>query len=129
MSRERYTLACGSAPVSAGSVRRMLELYFMLIVVPKRIRALASTRAQSAAKWTFKAIATWVLTEVALFFAAVGSAVALSMVFGLSEDTAQMIFVVGYIIAVAGGMWGADLVAKRLESLPEESNGAPTASN
>ncbi len=91
----------------------MLEIFFLLFVVPKRVSPLARERGRSPFLWSLAASGAWIATEVLLLVFAFS-------VVGLLMDTGELGFFVFlmYLVPLFAGMFAADQVRKRLESLP-----------
>ena len=91
----------------------MFELYFLLIHIPRRIRALARERKQSALAWSLIAIGAWVGCELAVFFAA-------GVLIALSEDLEKsgwFMFLI-YVLALGSAALSASLIISKLRKMP-----------
>ena len=95
----------------------MIELIFLLIVIPKRMTRLARERNRSALKWSLAAIGVWLGTEVVVIFA-LGFLVFFSWyLWGTPRDpekVTEMMYIPGLIAALIS----AELMIRRLRAKP-----------
>ena len=91
----------------------MFEIYFLLIHIPRRIRALAKERKQSALAWSLMTICVWIGCEVAVFFIA-GVLIAINEEL---EKSGWFLFAT-YILALGSAALSASLIISRLRKLP-----------
>ncbi len=91
----------------------MFEIYFLLIHIPRRIRALAKERKQSALAWSLMTISVWVGCEMAVFVIA-GVLIAINEEL---EKSGWFKFAT-YIIALGSAALSAGLVINKLRKLP-----------
>src|SRR5688572_565206 len=95
----------------------MLELFFIFVVLPKRITKLARERNRSAFKWSLAAIGAWIGAEV-LAGAMIGAIMfTTSTVWGIPEDP-EKVLGVAYLPALLAALISAELVVRRLRSKP-----------
>jgi hypothetical protein len=95
----------------------MLELIFLLIVIPRRMTRLARERNRSVLKWSLAAIGVWLGTEVIVILA-LGFLVFLSWYLwgtpGDPERVTEMMYIPGLIAALIS----AELMIRRLRAKP-----------
>lgn len=95
----------------------MIELIFLLIVLPRRMAELARERNRSALAWGFAASGAWIGAEIVVSVGITITAFISSAVFGWPKSPSTMT-VLAYFPALAAGFLAGQLVKKRLESLP-----------
>ncbi len=91
----------------------MLEIYFLLFYIPRKVRRLAKERGQSALAWSLMAIGAWVGVEIVFLILVL---VAMSILPELSRNVFFLLF--SYIIPLACSIFASDLVIKRLRKMP-----------
>jgi hypothetical protein len=91
----------------------MLEIYFLLFYIPRKVRKLAKEKDQNALAWSLMAIGAWIGTEVALVIAAVVLGILIPQ---LAEN--PFFLLCSYLIPLAGAIFASDLVIKRLRKMP-----------
>lgn len=97
----------------------MLELFFFLFVIPKKVRDAATPRAESTIKWTLLCWLSWLAVEfVAIVFGLLLLVATRFLMSWPAEGMATVIGVIIYMVGLAGGMATADRVRRRLEQLP-----------
>jgi len=106
----------------------MIELYFLLIGVPRRMFKLAKPRGKSGCLWSLAASGAWLLVEVSLIL------LLFLMIDGMGPDTSGsrdlgFVVVLLYIGPLVAGIYAYELVRKRLESFPVSVANGPTNEN
>jgi hypothetical protein len=91
----------------------MFELYFLLIHIPRRVRALAKERRQSALAWSLMTISVWVGCEIAVYLIA-GVLIAINEEF---EKSGWFLFAT-YFLALAAAALSASLIIGKLRKMP-----------
>jgi len=91
----------------------MFEIYFLLIHIPRRIRALAKERKQSAWAWSLMAISAWIGCEVAVFLIA-----GVLIVINEKLEKSGWFMFATYILAVSSAALSASLIISKLRKLP-----------
>ncbi len=99
------------------NLRTMLELIFLLIVIPKRMTRLARERNRSALKWSLAAIGVWVGTEVVVIFG-LGLLVFLSWYFWRTPRDPQKVTEMMYIPGLIAALISAEFMIRRLRARP-----------
>ncbi len=91
----------------------MFELYFLLIHIPRRIRALTKERKQSALVWSLMTIGVWVGCETAVFFVA-------GVLMAINEELEKSgwFLFAAYILALGSAALSASLIISRLRKMP-----------
>jgi len=95
----------------------MIELAFLLVVLPRRMTRLARERNRSKLACCFAASGAWIAAELIVAFGITFTAFFSSTVWGWPKSP-ESITVLAYFPALAAGLIAAQLVKKRLESLP-----------
>lgn len=96
----------------------MVELIFLIYVLPRRMGQLARERNRSRLLWSLAAIAAWLGAELAValgFGVAYGVAAQLR---GWPADPSPPVFLVVYVVSLAAAVSGAELVRRILRSMP-----------
>lgn len=97
----------------------MLELIFLVFVIPSRIRRAARPRGKSVLRWSLLAVGSWIGTELVVGTLVLLGVTVCNLAFGVpSQEIGQVIVLVGYLAGVALGMFAAGHVQSRLEGLP-----------
>jgi hypothetical protein len=91
----------------------MFEIYFLLIHIPRRIRALAKERKQSALAWSLMTICVWIGCEVAVFIIA-GVLVVIN---GELANSGWFMFAT-YILSIGAAALSASLIIGKLRKMP-----------
>ena len=91
----------------------MFELYFLLIHIPRRIRALAKDRRQNALAWSLMAIGAWVVCEVVVFL----TAGVLTAINAELEKSGWFLFAT-YVLALGSAALSASLIISKLRKMP-----------
>src|SRR5262245_17151031 len=95
----------------------MIELVFLLIVLPRRMAELARERNRSALAWGFAASCAWIAAEIIVSIGITIAGLLSAAVWGW-PDSSSTLTVIAYFPALAVGFLAGHLVKKRLESLP-----------
>jgi hypothetical protein len=97
----------------------MIELFFLLIIIPRRVWVLAKARNQSALKWSLAAIGAWIGAEI-LMGAIIGIlTVVLSQLGFFPQGNASAVFyIVTYLLILAAAATGATLIIRQLRKKP-----------
>ena len=95
----------------------MLELFFVIFIIPRRVKALATLRDESSLKWSLLALAAWFGTEIVVVIVVTIILVIASTATGkkLNETFALMI---AYFLGLAGAAIAATLVVRQLQKKP-----------
>jgi hypothetical protein len=103
----------------------VLELFFLLWIVPKRIRPLARERGRSGFLWTLAAIGAWIGCEFLVFVVAVIIYELGIIYFEFPEglERSPVVLVVS-LFALIAGLIGSDVVRRVLTSIPVASKSA-----
>lgn len=103
----------------------MIELYFLIIRIPKMMSLLARERNRSAWKWSLLGIAGWLGGEFAV-------AIILGMIYGLGsviygwpEEPPPVFVLFTYAAAIAGAIGGLTLVRRILTAKPTNRDAFP----
>ena len=99
----------------------MLELIFLLIVVPRRMSRLARERGRSALKWSLAAIGVWLGVEVVVTTLVVFLIFLSSFTLGIPEDPEEA-SVVAYVPALIAALVSAEYMIRHLRAKPPLSN-------
>jgi hypothetical protein len=91
----------------------LFELYFLLIHIPRRIRALARERKQSAWPWSLMAIGAWVGCEIVVFLIA-GALI----VTNEELEKSGLFMFATYVLAIGSAALSASLVISQLRKMP-----------
>jgi hypothetical protein len=91
----------------------MFELYFLLIHIPRRIRALAKERRQSAWAWSLMTISAWVGCEVAVFLFA-----GVLIVMNEELEKSGWFMFATYFVALGSAALLASLIISKLRKMP-----------
>jgi hypothetical protein len=91
----------------------MIEVYFLLVMIPMRMTRLARERGKSALAWSLAASGAWFGTELALVVLAVSNLDRLADV----TEAGFAVFLV-YVGPLLAGMFAFGRVQKRLEAYP-----------
>jgi hypothetical protein len=95
----------------------MLELIFLLYILPKRMTQLARARNRSAIVWSLAAIGAWIGAEISLGVTIVVTALITSELWGWPKSLDGLSFI-AYIPGLIAALIASELVKRRLESLP-----------
>jgi len=97
----------------------MIELFFLLIIIPRRVWVLAKARNESALKWGLAAIGAWIGAEI-LVGAIIGIlTVVISRLGFFPQGNASAVFyIVTYLLILAAAATGATLVIRQLRKKP-----------
>jgi hypothetical protein len=95
----------------------MLELIFMLIVIPKRMTRLARERNRSGLKWSLAAIGVWLGVEVVVVFVVVFLLFLSSSLLGTPEDP-EGVSVVAYFPALVAALISGEFMIRHLRAKP-----------
>ena len=99
----------------------MLEIYFLLFYIPRKVRALAKDRGQSAWMWSLLTIGAWIGAEVGVFLLAFG----LGLLFPDFLNHGLFIFLM-YALTFVAAAGAASLVIRKLRQTPlHQDNEAP----
>jgi hypothetical protein len=99
----------------------MLELIFLLIVIPRRMSRLARERNRSALKWSLAAIGVWLGVEVVVTVLVVLLIFLSSFTLGVPEDP-EGVSAAAYIPALIAALLSAEYMIRRLRARPPLSN-------
>lgn len=97
----------------------MIELIFLLIIIPLRVRALAKERNESALKWSLAAIGAWIGAEFAVGIILVVLWIILVRT-GVAPrgTTLNILYIVNYLLVIGAAALGATLVVRQLRKKP-----------
>jgi len=95
----------------------MLELIFLFYILPKRMTRLARARNRSAVVWSLAAIGAWIGAEISLGVTIAVTALITSELWGWPKSLDGLEFI-AYIPGLIAALLAAELVRRRLESLP-----------
>src|SRR5215207_5054534 len=95
----------------------MLELIFLLIVIPRRMSRLARERNRSALKWSLAAIGVWLGVEVVVSVLITFLIFLSSYTLGVPEDPEE-VSVVAYVPALIAALISAEYMIRRLRAQP-----------
>lgn len=99
----------------------MLEIYFLLFYIPRKVRALAKERGQSAWMWSLMAIGAWIGAEVSVLILAL----ALGSLFPELLGNGLFLFLM-YAVTFVAAAGAASLVIRKLRlTSPRQGNEAP----
>jgi hypothetical protein len=95
----------------------MIDLFFVLFFIPRRVKALAKLRGESWIKWTLWTVGAWLGTEVVTGF------VILIMLMTYSEMTntelnKNLALIIASFMSTASGALAATVVVSRLSKKP-----------
>jgi hypothetical protein len=96
----------------------MVELYFLLIRLPKIMSRLAKERNRSAVGWSLIAILAWLGAESIVLFCYVFVLVIGEDRWGWRERPPIFLGLFAYVLALAAAVVGAEVVRQVLTSLP-----------
>jgi hypothetical protein len=95
----------------------MLELIFLLIVIPKRMTRLARERNRSALKWTLATILVWLVVETVVGVVLILMVFLSSHLLGTPEDP-EPVSTLAYIPALIAALISAEVMIRRLRAKP-----------
>ena len=95
----------------------MLELIFLLIVIPKRMTRLARERNRSGLKWSLAAIGVWLGVEVVVGIVVAFLIVLSSYLLGTPEDP-ESVSAVPYFPAFVAALISGELMIRHLRAKP-----------
>src|SRR6185503_8979170 len=98
--------------------RSMLELIFLFIILPRKIRKLAKERDRSALKWILAAIGAWIGTELAVGLFIVVLLFVSSAAWGVPEKP-ESVSGLAYVPALIAALIASELVVRKLRRLPK----------
>jgi hypothetical protein len=101
----------------------MIELFFLLIIIPRRVRVLAKERNESAWKWSLAAIGAWVGAELVVGLI-LGVLLGLAARVGLLTGTNAILYFVIYLLLIAAAATGTTLVIRQLRKKPIIGSGS-----
>ena len=96
----------------------MVELIFLIYVLPRRMGQLARERNRSTLRWSLAAIGAWVVAELII---GVGFGVAYGVVGylrGWPTDPPAPVVLVVYLVSLAAAVLSAEFVRRILRSMP-----------
>jgi hypothetical protein len=99
----------------------MLEIIFLLIVIPRRVRRLARERNRSALKWSLATIGVWLGVEVVVTLLIVFLLFLSSFMLGVPEDP-EGVSAVAYLPALIAALLSAEYMIRRLRAKPPLPN-------
>lgn len=91
----------------------MLEIYFLLFYIPRKVRSLTKERGQSALMWSLMAIGAWVVAEVGVLVVAV----LLAVLSPALLESGLFLFLL-YVITFLAAAGAASLVIRKLRQMP-----------
>jgi len=94
----------------------MLELYFLIYLIPKTMTRLARERNQSALKWSLFGIGAWLGAELLIAFAAGFIYEAGKLFWGWPEKEPAILVFLTYIAALGAAIGSVTLVRRSLYS-------------
>ena len=99
----------------------MFEIYILFFFIPRRVRALAKPRGQSALAWSLIAIGAWVGAEIVIF-------VALVFLISLFQDLEKsgLFMFSTWIVSFLAAAGAVSLVFRRLRQMPLQQVGEAT---
>lgn len=97
----------------------MIELFFLLIIIPRRVRALAKERNESSLKWSLAAIGAWIGAELVVGFV-VGLLWVLLSQSGFTPrgNGVAILSILYYLLMISAAAMGATLVIRQLRKKP-----------
>jgi hypothetical protein len=95
----------------------MIELIFLLIVIPRRMTRLARERNRSALKWSLAAVGVWLGTEVVVIFA-LGFLVFLSWYLWGTPSDPEKVTELMYIPGLVAALISTEFMIRRLRAKP-----------
>ncbi len=96
-----------------------IELFFLLIIIPLHVRALAKERNEGALKWSLAAIGAWIGAELG-----VGAVIGVLWIliahlgFAPRGNVANIFYILYYLMMIAAAATGATLVIRQLRKKP-----------
>ena len=93
----------------------MLELIFLLIVIPMRMTRLARERNRSGLKWSLAAIGVWLGVEVVVVFVVAFLLLLSSYLLGTPEDP-ESVSAVAYFPALVTALISAEFMIRHLRA-------------
>ena len=96
----------------------MIELYFLIIRLPRMMSQLARERNRSAVGWTLAAIAAWIGAELLVIFVyQVIYQIGVDQ-WGWPENEPRGLLFLIYLLALGAAIMGATIVRRVLRSIP-----------
>jgi hypothetical protein len=95
----------------------MLELIFLLIVMPKRMTRLARERNRSGLKWSLAAIGVWVGVEFVVGFVLLLGMGLSSYLWGVPKDP-EKVSSLAYFPALAAALVSGEFMIRHLRAKP-----------
>jgi hypothetical protein len=99
----------------------MLELIFLLIVIPRRMTRLARERNRSGLKWSLAAIGVWLGVEIVVGIVLELLIVLSSYLFGTPEEP-EKVLGVAYFLALVAALISGEFMIRRLRAKPVRPN-------
>jgi hypothetical protein len=96
----------------------MLELYFLLVRVPRIMSRLAKERNRSAVGWSLLAIAAWIGSEMIVIFVYTFIHMFGEEHWGWRDNPPVFLTLFAYVLALGAAVGGAYFVQRVLRSLP-----------
>jgi len=96
----------------------MIELAYLLFIVPKTIGELARERGASTLRWSLAGIGAWLGTELVLILVCLGAIDWVRSGLGWQGDLGPAILLL-YFGPLAAGAYAYELVKRRLEARPK----------
>jgi len=97
----------------------VLEIYVLFFYIPRKIRALAKPRGQSALAWSLIAMGAWIAAEIA---AVIISMLLTSLIRNLEEN--GLFLFATWVISFLAAAGAVSLVFRRLRQMPLQHPGA-----
>jgi hypothetical protein len=96
----------------------MLELIFLFVILPRKIRKLAKERDRSALKWGLAAIGAWIGTELAVSVFIVVLLFVSSAAWGVPQNP-ESVSGLAYVPALLAALIASEIVVRRLRRVPK----------
>jgi hypothetical protein len=101
--------------------KAMLELIFLLIVIPRRMTRLARERNRSGLRWSLAAIGVWIGIEIVVGVILVILIFLSSYLWGTPEDP-EKVSGLAYLPALVAGLVSGELMIRHLRAKPALPN-------
>ncbi len=95
----------------------MIELFFVLFFIPRRIRALANLRGESWIKWSLFAIGAWFGAQI-LVVMAITTVLMTYAALMKSEFNENLGLMISYFFGLVGAVMTATMVVRQLAKKP-----------
>lgn len=96
----------------------MLELVFLFIILPRKIRKLAKERNRSSLKWILAAIGAWLSAELAVGIFIVVLLAVSSAAWGVPQNP-ESVSGLAYVPALIAALIASEIVVRKLRRLPK----------